>query len=78
MKYNLLFSFSLIHVCVEKCYSTESELHVLTASLSVLDLPSGPHNYRLEDLAYTRSGDKGDSANIGESSSCLLNLQHGQ
>ncbi|KAL2079341.1 hypothetical protein ACEWY4_025085 [Coilia grayii] len=32
------------------------------------DLPSGPHNYRLEDLAYTRSGDKGDSANIGETS----------
>uniref|UniRef100_A0A1A8CKT5 Uncharacterized protein n=2 Tax=Nothobranchius kadleci TaxID=1051664 RepID=A0A1A8CKT5_NOTKA len=29
------------------------------------DLPSGPHTYRLEDLAYTRSGDKGDSANIG-------------
>ncbi|XP_018518835.2 uncharacterized protein LOC108874780 [Lates calcarifer] len=29
------------------------------------DLPSGPHSYRLEDLAYTRSGDKGDSANIG-------------
>ncbi|XP_040037370.2 uncharacterized protein LOC120822080 isoform X2 [Gasterosteus aculeatus] len=28
-------------------------------------LPSGPHSYRLEDLAYTRSGDKGDSANIG-------------
>ncbi|XP_062866618.1 uncharacterized protein LOC134329321 [Trichomycterus rosablanca] len=29
------------------------------------DLPSGPHSYRLEDLAYTRSGDKGDCANIG-------------
>ncbi|KAM4564376.1 uncharacterized protein V3H82_013441 [Fundulus diaphanus] len=29
------------------------------------DLPSGPHTYRLEELAYTRSGDKGDSANIG-------------
>ncbi|XP_030631847.1 uncharacterized protein LOC115813345 [Chanos chanos] len=29
------------------------------------DLPAGPHSYRLEDLAYTRSGDKGDSANIG-------------
>ncbi|MEQ2202285.1 hypothetical protein XENOCAPTIV_009554 [Xenoophorus captivus] len=29
------------------------------------DLPSGPHTYRLEDLAYARSGDKGDSANIG-------------
>ncbi|XP_072314982.1 uncharacterized protein [Eucyclogobius newberryi] len=29
------------------------------------DLPRGPHSYRLEELAYTRSGDKGDSANIG-------------
>ncbi|XP_078250917.1 uncharacterized protein LOC110072797 isoform X1 [Pogona vitticeps] len=29
------------------------------------DLPNGPHTYRLEDLAYTRSGDKGNSANIG-------------
>uniref|UniRef100_A0A2D4N481 Uncharacterized protein n=3 Tax=Micrurus spixii TaxID=129469 RepID=A0A2D4N481_9SAUR len=29
------------------------------------DLPSGPHVYRLEDLAYTRSGDKGNTANIG-------------
>ncbi|XP_066516905.1 uncharacterized protein [Hoplias malabaricus] len=29
------------------------------------DLPVGPHSYRLEELAYTRSGDKGDSANIG-------------
>ncbi|KAM9827381.1 uncharacterized protein ACB057_017770 [Neosynchiropus ocellatus] len=30
-----------------------------------MDLPSGKHSYRLEELAYTRSGDKGDSANIG-------------
>ncbi|XP_076580937.1 uncharacterized protein LOC143316959 [Chaetodon auriga] len=29
------------------------------------ELPSGRHSYRLEELAYTRSGDKGDSANIG-------------
>ncbi|XP_019711559.1 uncharacterized protein LOC109506949 [Hippocampus comes] len=29
------------------------------------ELPSGPHCYRLEELAYARSGDKGDSANIG-------------
>ncbi|XP_066575615.1 uncharacterized protein LOC136765046 [Amia ocellicauda] len=29
------------------------------------DLPCGPCRYRLEELAYTRSGDKGDSANIG-------------
>ncbi|XP_069600203.1 uncharacterized protein [Ranitomeya imitator] len=29
------------------------------------DLPSGPYSYRLEELAYTRSGDKGNIANIG-------------
>ncbi|XP_048384433.1 uncharacterized protein lratb.1 isoform X2 [Stegostoma tigrinum] len=29
------------------------------------DLPSGPCNYRLEELAYTRSGDKGNTVNIG-------------
>lgn len=29
------------------------------------ELPSGRHSYRLEELAFTRSGDKGDSANIG-------------
>ncbi|KAM9329241.1 uncharacterized protein PAF06_000578 [Gastrophryne carolinensis] len=29
------------------------------------DLPTGPYSYRLEDLAYTRSGDKGNTANIG-------------
>ncbi|KAM8970633.1 uncharacterized protein ACOB8E_004674 [Sarcophilus harrisii] len=30
-----------------------------------IDLPHGSLTYRLEDLAYTRSGDKGNSANIG-------------
>ncbi|XP_072352103.1 uncharacterized protein lratb.1 [Scyliorhinus torazame] len=29
------------------------------------DLPNGPCSYRLEELAYTRSGDKGNSVNIG-------------
>ncbi|XP_059820790.1 uncharacterized protein LOC132391519 isoform X2 [Hypanus sabinus] len=29
------------------------------------DLPTGPCSYRLEELAYTRSGDKGNTANIG-------------
>ncbi|KAM8938652.1 uncharacterized protein RCH25_052259 isoform 2-T2 [Pelodytes ibericus] len=29
------------------------------------DLPSGSYVYRLEELAYTRSGDKGNNANIG-------------
>ncbi|KAI7810801.1 uncharacterized protein LOC130553327 [Triplophysa rosa] len=35
------------------------------SSPSPTDLPSGTHTFRLEELAYTRSGDKGDSANIG-------------
>ena len=29
------------------------------------DLRSGQHSYRLEELAYLRSGDKGNTANIG-------------
>ncbi|KAG7256202.1 hypothetical protein CRUP_003978, partial [Coryphaenoides rupestris] len=29
------------------------------------ELPSGTHSYRIEELAYTRSGDKGDASNIG-------------
>ncbi|XP_034020027.1 uncharacterized protein lratb.1 isoform X2 [Thalassophryne amazonica] len=37
----------------------------LTEDLPDTDLPSGRHRYRLEELAYTRSGDKGDTANIG-------------
>ncbi|XP_062902339.1 uncharacterized protein LOC134345510 isoform X8 [Mobula hypostoma] len=32
---------------------------------SGMDLPTGPCSYRLEELAYTRSGDKGNTANIG-------------
>ena len=31
------------------------------------ELKGGKHSYRLEDLAYARSGDKGNSCNIGES-----------
>lgn len=38
---------------------------VLQTQDELKDLPNGPHTYRLEDLAYTRSGDKGNSANIG-------------
>lgn len=30
------------------------------------ELPRGTYTYRLEDLAYTRSGDKGNNCNIGE------------
>ncbi|XP_005108408.1 uncharacterized protein LOC101856690 [Aplysia californica] len=30
-----------------------------------IDLPGGDRSYRLEELAYTRSGDKGDTCNIG-------------
>ena len=28
-------------------------------------LPRGTNTYRLEDIAYTRSGDKGNNCNIG-------------
>lgn len=31
-----------------------------------VDLPTGSFEFRLEDLAYTRSGDKGNDCNIGE------------
>ena len=27
---------------------------------------TGSHSFRLEDLAYTRSGDKGNNVNVGE------------
>jgi len=30
-----------------------------------MEVPTGPMTYTLEDLAYARSGDKGDSCNIG-------------
>ncbi|KAK3757537.1 hypothetical protein RRG08_032705 [Elysia crispata] len=30
-----------------------------------IELPSGPFSYRLEELAFTRSGDKGNDCNIG-------------
>ncbi len=35
------------------------------SSGSGLDLPTGSHTYTLGDLAYARSGDKGNSCNIG-------------
>lgn len=34
-------------------------------TLDDYQLPHGTHSYRLEDLAYTRSGDKGNTCNIG-------------
>uniref|UniRef100_A0A3B3ZLX0 Uncharacterized protein n=1 Tax=Periophthalmus magnuspinnatus TaxID=409849 RepID=A0A3B3ZLX0_9GOBI len=41
------------------------EILCKTKFLALSDLPKGPHSYRVEELAFTRSGDKGDSANIG-------------
>lgn len=62
-----------IHVdggLVESLTEAEPDAPVLEAPPAVEDapdaeLPCGRHTYRLEELAYTRSGDKGDSANIG-------------
>lgn len=36
-----------------------------TGDETAVNLPTGSEKYILEDLAYTRSGDKGNSANIG-------------
>lgn len=47
--------------CVD--YSTYQLPDQPTSALS--DSPSGTNTYRLEQLALTRSGDKGDSCNIG-------------
>lgn len=56
IKWQLLLKNILLPVAIIKMYSF---------FFYSIDLPSGPHTYRLEDLAYTRSGDKGNSANIG-------------
>uniref|UniRef100_A0A3B5AC80 Uncharacterized LOC103367950 n=1 Tax=Stegastes partitus TaxID=144197 RepID=A0A3B5AC80_9TELE len=69
----VLKPFFFLHPKSELTVSQDlKELHVSAFSemkflvlRSLPDLPSGPHSYRLEELAYTRSGDKGDSANIG-------------
>lgn len=40
------------------------------------ELVSGSHSYRLEELAYLRSGDKGDSTNIGKSNVLQTSNSH--
>ena len=57
--------------CVEeyKVPSTPTSEYSGTSSKSEAespDLPKEDHSYRLEDLAYTRSGDKGNTCNIGK------------
>lgn len=42
--------------------STESDIQT---EENATDLHSGQHSYHLEQLAYLRSGDKGNTANIG-------------
>ncbi|XP_013402244.1 uncharacterized protein LOC106167895 [Lingula anatina] len=44
---------------------TSSEIVDTPDVSTAMDLPKGTCTYRLEDLAYTRSGDKGNNANIG-------------
>lgn len=48
-------------------YAAEVSRTTDPVPISVLqpELPIGEHIYRLDDLAYTRSGDKGNSCNIG-------------
>ena len=42
--------------------STETDIET---EEKATNLRSGQHSYRLEQLAYLRSGDKGNTANIG-------------
>ncbi|MCI4393467.1 hypothetical protein PGIGA_G00157630 [Pangasianodon gigas] len=70
LKVNIHLNGELIETYREtECSSPEglyTSSHLPEQNLYIpTDLPSGPCSYRLEDLAYTRSGDKGDSANIG-------------
>ncbi|XP_045599846.1 uncharacterized protein [Procambarus clarkii] len=57
----------------KRAYCESSDSWVSSAAYNYADQPvssvsglvSGSKSYRLEDLAFTRSGDKGDSCNIG-------------
>ena len=46
--------------------SSTSEQPKQSDSASNESVQSGSHSYTLKDLAYTRSGDKGDTVNIGK------------
>lgn len=39
-------------------------------------LPGGDYSFRLEELAYTRSGDKGNSANVGTTTHLYCQFYH--
>ncbi|KAM4611638.1 uncharacterized protein ACJ7VT_012315 [Polymixia lowei] len=67
LKANVYIGGELVETLLEAGPDTPEQEAPPTSAEDVTDadLPSGPHSYRLEELAYTRSGDKGDSANIG-------------
>lgn len=46
-------------------FSAENKVKVSTSDGQTHALKKGDCTYRLEELAFTRSGDKGDTANIG-------------
>ncbi|KAG8005897.1 hypothetical protein GBF38_004941 [Nibea albiflora] len=67
LKVDLHVAGNLVESLVESGTDTPEQEDPPASTEDVPDreLPSGRHSYRLEELAYTRSGDKGDSANIG-------------
>ncbi|XP_060716640.1 uncharacterized protein LOC132839596 isoform X1 [Tachysurus vachellii] len=69
LKVNIHLNGELMETYSETVCRSPEELHTSSQLLEQndvpTDLPSGPHTYRLEELAFTRSGDKGNSANIG-------------
>ncbi|KAG1649729.1 hypothetical protein GQR58_028715 [Nymphon striatum] len=46
-------------------FSPDDVIAVSTSNIQPQALQRGDHTYRLEELAFTRSGDKADTANIG-------------
>ncbi len=45
--------------------ANEIQKEISTSQETDSQLKTGSHEYRLEQLAYLRSGDKGDTSNIG-------------
>ena len=45
--------------------STDQPVDHSPSPVTSKPLLTGSHTHRLEDLAYTRSGDKGNNSNIG-------------
>ena len=53
------------YLCPEAPPTSSLSSDETTTATEPHELVTGRHSYRLEELAFLRSGDKGDSTNIG-------------